>query len=149
MPREKVRRVVHAAAADAEPYLIWNAFVDLLAMENYKDLTPLQRKAHLIFWYESEVQNGGHGQYFENRGMDRLAETCEALTEFGLPDHSAVLSQAIAAMAARPPGTPWEILFQAGEPEEFDDAFNKCRPTIMEALERHLADHSAEYVEQS
>jgi hypothetical protein len=27
--------------------------------------TPEQRPAHLVFWYESEVENGGHFQYFE------------------------------------------------------------------------------------
>lgn len=46
------------------PWLVWNAFVDLLATEKYEDLSPEQRPAHLVFWYESEVQNGGHMQLF-------------------------------------------------------------------------------------
>jgi len=46
---------------------VWNAFVDVLAMEEYADLDPVQRIPHLCFWYDSELQNGGHFQYFENR----------------------------------------------------------------------------------
>lgn len=41
---------------EAEPYRVWNAFVDVLAMEDYGQLSPEQRPAHLVFWYESEVQ---------------------------------------------------------------------------------------------
>jgi len=65
--------------ADAWRPSIWNAYVDLLAMEPYDELAEEQRPAHLVFWYESEVQNGGHLQYFENRGTEHLGETVEAL----------------------------------------------------------------------
>jgi Domain of unknown function (DUF4375) len=64
-------RKLSKSDVDAEPYCVWNAFVDLLAMEAYQDLTPEQRAAHLVFWYEHEVQNGGHLQFFENRGTER------------------------------------------------------------------------------
>jgi hypothetical protein len=128
---------------------VWIAFVDLLAKESYEDLSPLQRKAHLVFWYESEVQNGGHGQYFENRKMLRVGETCEALTDLGLLCHAAILSRALAVIKAGERGAPWEDLFQDGEVEALDEAFFRCEPTIIDGLERHLSAHSAEYVEQS
>jgi hypothetical protein len=50
-----------------DPAAIWNEFVHLLAMSKDSELTEIQRVAHLVFWYEHEVQNGGHLQYFENR----------------------------------------------------------------------------------
>src|SRR5262245_30840695 len=144
-----VRRRVKMAQLESEPYLIWNAFVDLLATEDYGDLSPLQRKAYLVFWYESEVQNGGHGQYFENRGLERLAETCMALTELGLPDHARLLSFALEVVSAYEARLPWEKMFQDGAIERLDDEFHKCRPTIMEALEGHLVANAAEYVEEA
>ncbi len=52
---------------EEKPYCIWNAFVELLASHDYNELSPRQRAAHLVFWYESEVQNGGHLQFSENR----------------------------------------------------------------------------------
>lgn len=36
---------------EAEPFQVWNAFVDLLSMEDFSDLSPEQRPAHLAFWY--------------------------------------------------------------------------------------------------
>ncbi len=76
-----IRRQVSGSALVKEPYLGWNAFVDLLAMESYEDLAPIQRVAHLAFWYDSEVQNGGHLQYFENQGADVLESTLDALSQ--------------------------------------------------------------------
>jgi hypothetical protein len=108
-----------------EPYLVWNAFIDLLAMEEYGDLTSVQRRAHLVLWYDSEVQNGGHGQYFENRGVNRLAETVAALRALGLPDHAQVLSRAIAAFDAAAPGSDWMDALHDGFIEELDAEFHR------------------------
>src|SRR5258707_8156371 len=76
-------RTLTKQQADAEPFRVWNAYVRLLAGERYEDLSPEQRPAHLVFWYESEVQNGGHPQYFENRGTEHLSATIEALRALG------------------------------------------------------------------
>jgi hypothetical protein len=66
-------RTLTNGEVEREPYRVWNAYVDLLAVEDHRDLVPEQRAAYLVFWYESEVQNGGHLQYFENRGTVLLA----------------------------------------------------------------------------
>src|SRR5437016_4501842 len=68
---------------EAEPFCVWNSFVNLLAKHSYEELSAEQRPAHLVFWYESEVQNGGHLQYFENRGVEHLAKTIAALGLIG------------------------------------------------------------------
>ena len=67
----------------AKPYEVWNSFVDILATEKYENLDDVQRVAHLCFWYDSEVQNGGHLQYFENRGTGLLDKTLAALGALG------------------------------------------------------------------
>ena len=46
--------------AEERPSCVWNAFVDFLASHGYGELSEEQRPAYLVFWYESEVQNGGH-----------------------------------------------------------------------------------------
>jgi len=143
-----MKRSVARARVQEQPYLIWNAFIDLLAMEDYADLSPLQRKAHLVFWYDSEVQNGGHGQYFENRGVNRLAETVTALTDLGLPCQAQVLTRAVAALSASDPEADWMDALQDSFIDELDDEFIRCKPTVTEALEQHLERYKAEYVEQ-
>src|SRR5712691_6060097 len=86
---------------EGAPNCVWNAFVDLLAVEDYRDLTPEQRAAHLVFWYESEVQNGGHFQFFENRGTEQLGETIEALGLLGAVCQQDVLREAGEAWLSR------------------------------------------------
>jgi len=144
-----LKRSLERNRVQKEPHLTWNAFIDLLSIEDYADLSPLQRKAHLAFWYESEVENGGHGQYFESRGTRQLAETMAALTDLNLSCHARVLSRAANAIPAMDPQSNWEELVEDGFIEELDAAFQTCSPTITEALERHLAAHLDEYVEQT
>jgi hypothetical protein len=79
---------------EAKPYKVWNAYVDLLTMEEHDRLAPEQRPAHLVFWYESEVQNGGHFQYFENRGTEHLDATVEALGLLGATCQQQILREA-------------------------------------------------------
>lgn len=143
-----MKRAVERARLRREPHLVWNAFVDLLATEEYDDLSPVQRKAHLVFWYDSEVQNGGHGQYLENRGVTRLAETVAALKDLALPCQALVLSRAAEALSAAAPGAAWEDALEVGLTGELDAAFHRCTPTVTEALEQHLARRADAYVEE-
>ena len=42
-------RTLTKEEVEAEPFLVWNAYVDLLAREGYDDLSVEQRPAHLVF----------------------------------------------------------------------------------------------------
>jgi len=146
-----MRRTVDRQAAEIHPYLIWNAFVDLVGMEAYASLSDVQRRGHLVFWYESEVQNGGHLQFFLNRGTDLLEETLSSLEAIGLLCQAGVLRGAIdrwLMSERRAPDSVEESVRLAREDElgEFDEAFHRCSPSVQEALERHLESHRDEYV---
>jgi len=44
----------------------WNRFVRLACKDwMTAELNAVQRAAFLCFWYDAEVNNGGHGQYFD------------------------------------------------------------------------------------
>src|SRR5262245_3601206 len=135
----------------AEPFRVWNAFVDVLAMEDYGDLSPEQRPAHLVFWYESEVQNGGHFQYFENRGTEHLAATIEALGLLGATCQQQVLREAgeLWLSRSRPRvQTAQEFCDTAleGEFDAFDSRFHACSPSLQHGLETHLERHQSLFV---
>src|SRR5437870_5508991 len=85
-----------------EPYIIWNEYVSLLAMSDYGELSAIQRCAHLVFWYEQEVQNGGHLQYFENCGTERVGEVISALRRLGAHCQADVLMKAAEKFGAEP-----------------------------------------------
>ena len=52
-----IRRKARQIELDDKPYLIWNAFIDIVAMEIEKDLNKIQINAQKAFIYDSEVQN--------------------------------------------------------------------------------------------
>ena len=136
---------------EAEPFRVWNAFMDVLTMEDYDDLSPEQRPAHLVFWYESEVQNGGHFQYFENRGTEQLAATVEALGLLGAICQQRILREAGERWLSRSRPriqTAQEFCDTAleGEFESFDSCFHACSPTLHECLELYLERHQASFV---
>src|SRR3982074_3386268 len=107
---------------------VWNAFIALIASEPEEPFTAVQRVAALVFWYESEVQNGGHLQYFSNRGIEEAAECVGALEHVGAPSHAAVLRSALATIptaADRSHVSPEEYVAMALEDPfgSFDTAF--------------------------
>jgi hypothetical protein len=133
------------------PYLVWNAFIDLLATEEYADLSVEQRAAQLVFWYESEVQNGGHLQYFENQAMGHLANTVEALNTLGAECQRQILKEAGALWLARKrprseTADQFCAIALAGEFDEFDRRFHQCKPTLVECLEDYLKAHLDSFV---
>jgi hypothetical protein len=133
--------------------LVWNAFVDLLAMTRPDDdLEPRQLPAHLVFWYESEVQNGGHFQYFENRGLAQAEETIKSLRQLGAESQAAVLSRALESASRHRWGvisSAEEFAAEAIESElnAFDSEFHACAPPLEEILEAHLNAHQDWYVD--
>src|SRR5580704_12188416 len=104
-----ILRTLTKLQAEKEPFLVWNAYVNLIATENYADLDSIQRPAHLVFWYESEVQNGGHLQYFENRGSHHLGETIEVLGLLGASCQQRILQEAADKYLGRPRRRPHSV----------------------------------------
>jgi hypothetical protein len=150
---EQKRILVTKKALADDKRAVWNAFVQFLAMAKYGELTPSQRGAHLAFFYDAEVQNGGHLQYFENRGPDATAETIQALDGFGAHDQARIIEQAVARWnsAARLPAADlleYSAIALEGEFEDLDSAFYRCPVQIMDHLERYLAAHEEDFIER-
>jgi hypothetical protein len=153
MSRSSIRRKVNVQQLINEPYQLWNEYVDLLAMSDYDALEPVQRVAHLVFWYESEVQNGGHLQYFENQGTTHLDKTIAALRHLHGNCYSEVLAAAKVQYYSRPrtkiqSTTEYVATALQGEFDQFDQAFAQCRPEIVDLLKAYLNDHEAAFIER-
>ena len=89
-----MKPLVSRSLTEQDPNLVWNRFIGLLASSDIDELDANQRPAHLAFWYESEVQNGGHLQFFENRPVSLIDETIVALKSLGTAQHANVLKEA-------------------------------------------------------
>ena len=151
MPRAKNRRVLERQAAIRNPGLVWNAFVDLIATEEYEALSEIQRAAHLGFWYDAEVQNGGHLQYFENSAGVRAAEAKGAIIQMGGATLAAVLGEAIELWRSRTrirSQTAEEFVGAAleGEFQGLDARYGECNPSMHDLLARYLREHEEEFI---
>jgi hypothetical protein len=136
---------------ESNPYEKWNQFVDLLAMEDYNHLSEIQKLAHLCFWYDAEVQNGGHLQYFLNRGISLVNETAFALTKLGAQQQTKILSKAINILLTKEIPqieSVQEYVDEAleGKFDDIDSEYYSCEPTIQDLLEKYLANYEEEFI---
>src|SRR5688572_6108363 len=90
-----VPRTVSRSGRDQFQGFAWNGFVDMCAMEPLPALTPVQRVASLVFWYMSEVNNGGHFQYFCNKEHFDQSEVLAALRGMGCATCADILKAAM------------------------------------------------------
>jgi len=137
---------------EKESYHAWNAFVDICAMSEYEDLTEVQRVAHLVFWYESEVQNGGHLQFFENRGVSSVDETVKSLKIMGAEFHAKLIQEALKVYEANVDGpieTAEEFVAMAGEEdfEKLDTTFYTSDEELNDYMEKYLDKHFNDFIE--
>lgn len=144
-------RLITREQIQAEPSIAWNEYVSLLAHADSHELTDIQRDAHFVFWYESEVQNGGHLQYFENRGVREAELAVRALNRLDVACQARVLAEAAARYAATTRATITSVANYVevaldGEFEDLDSAFHDCSPSLIEALEKYLKRHESEFV---
>jgi hypothetical protein len=145
-----IRRLTNSEVNE-DTFCVWNAFVNLLAMEDYQDLTKDQSAAHLVFWYEHEVQNGGHFQYFENRGTERLPETIKALGLLNAVCQQQILQEAALLwlnQERKPVETVAEFCAAAleGDFTDLDLRFGRCNPHLQQRLETYLNEHLSSFV---
>ena len=129
----------------------WNAMNDLLALSELEDLTPIQRKAHLAYWYMSEVYNGGHWQYFCNKVHYDHEEVVESLLAVGAKEQAEILEKALAGFSQdiRYPETVEEFIagYDEVDMHDLDTAFGSCTKKIEDCLEDYLDRYESEFIE--
>lgn len=131
----------------------WNAYNELLALSDLAELTPIQRVAHLVYWYFSEVLNGGHFQYFLNKDHFDQIEVIQALDSIGAPEHTGVLTRAWSHFLKSDfdsPGNVEDYLAREAEVDlsGFDNTFwSAGKDFIMQRLEAYLDEHEGEFLE--
>jgi hypothetical protein len=135
----------------ANPYIVWNAFVILLGELPFDRMTEVQRSASLAFHYDSEIQNGGHFQFFVNAAEYPERDVPSALDHLSLQAHADLLRDARlrwGSRARRPPGDAAEFAegALANEFGDIDERYHQLRPTISDTLERLLERSQHEFV---
>jgi hypothetical protein len=141
-----------------EPQLLWSTFVNFISKADTTEMNDTQMAAQLPFWYDSEVQNGGHLQYFENE-FQRLGTkldvlilaTLDALKIIGAQKQAEVLAKAADVYFSKPrPHTQdpdeYSQIALEGEFEKFDNEYYQCLPDLIDLLEKYVQNHTPDFV---
>jgi hypothetical protein len=136
-----------------DEFIGWNTFIDMCACEELADLSPVQRTASLALHYMSEVDNGGHFQYFVNKAHFPHEEVVSSLRAIGALHSERVLSAVLMQMGGDMPEFPREAEeYIQAESEaglsKFDRAWGEeGYREIISCLERYLSDHEREFLQ--
>ena len=147
-----IRRKISKKILEKEESQLWNAFIDILAMENEQKLNDIQKIAQRVFWYDSEVQNGGHIQYFENINLKDYAPIIDSLKLIGANNHAAILEKAakIFFKDGRKKLTTVDELIDESLKEEnlkLDSEYAGIKPDINYYLKEYLNKNINEFIE--
>jgi hypothetical protein len=69
----------------------------------FEHLSPPQQHYLAVFFYNAEVNNGGHSQYFVNSSGDHWKSALEGLKEIGAEERAGILQKATALFGAAGP----------------------------------------------
>ena len=99
----------------------WNRFVSDICMRDAAALSDLQRQAVICFWYDAEMQNGGHCIYFDSECCASPEETEVALRMIGTEEIADNFRKAVTE------GSKDEWI-------QTDDAYYAFSPSLIDCL---------------
>lgn len=109
-----------------EEALRWNRFIDEVCYKDISELSDIQKKAVLCFWYDAEMGSGGHSGYFDNCPEDDPDEVYEALLEIGNKEIADNYRKALTAEA------------EEDNYIETDNAFYNFSPELAHLLQEYV-----------
>lgn len=112
----------------------WNYFIEYICNRDMKTLNRFQKDAVLCFWYDTEVNSGGHSGYF-----DYYPET-----------NTEELYQAIIKIANQEIANNYKKAVNDGELDDYievDDAYYEFVPSLCDFLEKYIEQYKDEIFE--
>ncbi len=121
----KKKPVVQLSGKD----LLWEQFIDEIWPKDFSELNDVQKNAVLCFGYDAEVQNGGHGQYFDT---------------YAAGEESGLLADALAAVAGKDMAENYLRALTEGEQDGWaaaDGAYYAFSPSLTDYLADYIEKH--------
>ena len=110
---------------------IWNEFVASVCANDITNLVGPHRIAALVFWYDAEVNNGGHSNYFD---------CCPNI----LPEH---LINALNEVGANRFAQNFQNALDHGRNDcyvDVDSNFGKYSPSLITILQKYVISHATD-----
>ena len=109
----------------------WNQFIDEICMKEHSSLSPCQKAAVLSFWYDSEMNSGGHSGYFDCYPGVKADDLIWALNEVGAKAYIENFKDAVTT----------------GESDDYvktDEVFYSIKPPLADMLMKYVEEHKDE-----
>lgn len=110
----------------------WNRFADEICDREMDELSELQQKAVLCFWYDTEMNSGGHSGYFDCYPDTDYQALYDALLLIGSKE---IADNFKKALTDEEEEDGWM---------ETDDAFYEFSPSLYECLSEFVENHKDE-----
>lgn len=144
-------RLISASLLRDDPNEPWGAFLDLMTHGPFEAFDDLERGAQAVMWYDAEVLNGGHLQYFVNVRNVPKDLLYDHLRRIGAVSHAAILLEAVERWGSKErirPESLWEFseIAMEGEFRDLDDRFYRQVPEIDTMLQDWFRNHQEHFI---
>ncbi|MBQ7131108.1 MAG: hypothetical protein IJO29_00915 [Oscillospiraceae bacterium] len=112
---------------------IWNYFIENICHKDFSTLTNLQKDAVLCFWYDAEMNSGGHSGYFDCYSDTDTEELACALKRIAGEDFADNFLNAL----------------KYGDDDDYeksDDSFYSFTPSLTDRLIEFIIKHKNEII---
>ena len=113
----------------------WNRFVSEICMRDCASLNERQRDAVICFWYDAEMQNGGHSAYYDSDPIAAPEETESAIRRIG----GDAITDNFRKTAETGASDDWQ---------ETDNAYDNFNPSLLTILMQYVDRHSDQILNQ-
>lgn len=114
-------------------YYLWNRFIECLLNEEFgDDLSRIQKAAKHCFWYDAEMNSGGHSGYFECYPDENFDEIEKSLVNIGAEEYA----------------KNFRIAIETGEKDDYistDDKFGELTPVLTDIIRAYVMDNINEF----
>lgn len=108
-----------------EQDLRWNRFIEEVCSKESSELTAIQRRAALCFWYDAEMHNGGHCLYFDCCEDTDPRELIDALLAVAYPEIAENFKKALSEG-------------EYDDWRETDRAFDSFVPSLCDCIQKYV-----------
>lgn len=131
----KFRHIYLKRDPNSKDAKIWEKFIEQICTKKIKDLTDIQKPAVLCFFYDREMNIGGHVCYFDNYQKIKNEDLIEALTIVANKTYAKNFEEAI----------------EHGKEDNYektDNLYKKISPCLTEYIEEYVVKNKTEILKE-
>lgn len=152
MPSMRPLAQVSKSEYEKDPSARFRALVEYLGQNNSPQADRELELVRLAFFYDAEVLNGGHLQYFVNRGTNEAPAVLSALEAVGDLERAALLRSCLARVAASPLPRVESLgayadLAAARSFRSEDTRYYEIRPELLQRIQDFITPKLSQLVE--